>query len=114
VQVAGQGKGYTDKPLPLEGVHMALAYYGVTIPDKTNWVETPEGYVIFKNCVIGRTGFQVYKGYEVDKQELKEQGIQLRTMTISACIEMPKRYSAHERWQALFVSPSQMGTHPSC
>src|SRR5215469_6948797 len=52
---------------------MALAYYGVRLSD--NWVETPEGFVIFKNAVIGRTGFQTYKGYELDADELKEQGI---------------------------------------
>lgn len=54
---------------------MAVAYYGVCIPDKQNWVETPEGYVIFRNAVIGRTGFQRYKGCELDKDELMEQGV---------------------------------------
>jgi hypothetical protein len=52
---------------------MAIAYYGVRL--SPNWVETPEGYVIFKNAVIGRSGFQTYKGRELDKQELADQGI---------------------------------------
>ena len=54
---------------------MALAYYGVKLSD--NWIETPEGYVIFKNAVIGRTGFQKYKGFELDKSELQQQGISI-------------------------------------
>lgn len=53
---------------------MAVSYYGVRLPDKKNWVETPEGYMIFRNAIIGRTGFQNYKGYELDKDELMEQG----------------------------------------
>lgn len=52
---------------------MALAYYGVKL--SPNWVETPEGFIVFKNAVIGRTGFQTYKGYELDKDELTQQGI---------------------------------------
>lgn len=54
---------------------MALAYYGVKLSD--NWIETPEGYVIFKNAVIGRTGFQKYKGNELDQTELQQQGISI-------------------------------------
>jgi uncharacterized protein len=52
---------------------MAIAYYGVKLSD--NWIETPEGYVIFKNAVIGRTGFQKYKGSELNQEELEQQGI---------------------------------------
>src|SRR5215469_5210012 len=52
---------------------MPIAYYGVKLSD--NWVETPEGYIIFKNAVIGRTGYQTYKGREIDTDELREQGI---------------------------------------
>jgi hypothetical protein len=52
---------------------MPIAYYGVSL--SPNWVETPEEYVIFKNAVIGRTGFQLYKGRELDPDELKDQGI---------------------------------------
>lgn len=54
---------------------MSIAYFGVKVSD--NWVETPEKYVIFKNCVIGRTGFQKYKGIEIDPQELEQQGISI-------------------------------------
>lgn len=51
---------------------MGLAYYGVKLSD--NWIETPEGYVIFKNAVIGRTGFQKYKIGELaeDERELQK------------------------------------------
>jgi hypothetical protein len=52
---------------------MPIAYYGVSL--SPNWVETPEEYVIFKNAVIGRTGFQAYKGRELDPDELKAQDI---------------------------------------
>ena len=52
---------------------MAIAYYGVKLSD--NWIETPEGYVIFKNAVIGRTGFQKYKGSELNQEELQQQGV---------------------------------------
>lgn len=50
-----------------------LAYYGAKLSN--NWVQTPEGYLIFKNAVIARTGFQTYKGSELDKEELARQGI---------------------------------------
>jgi len=43
---------------------MGLAYYGVKLSD--NWIETPEHYVIYKNAVIGRSGFQKYKGSELN------------------------------------------------
>ena len=50
-----------------------LAYYGVRLSD--NWVETPEGYIVFKNAVIGRTGFQKYKLKEIDEKERQSQRI---------------------------------------
>lgn len=56
---------------------MALSYFGVKLSDSGNWVETPEGYVIFKNCVIARTGFQEYKVAELDTSELEAQGVHL-------------------------------------
>ena len=52
---------------------MGLAYYGVKLSD--NWIETPEKYVIFKNAVIARTGFQKYKGSEINQGELRQQGV---------------------------------------
>lgn len=54
---------------------MAIAYYGVKVSD--NVTETPEGYLVFKNAVIGRTGFQTYKGKELPQNELEEQGISI-------------------------------------
>jgi hypothetical protein len=50
-----------------------LAYYGVKLSD--NWIETPEGYVVFKNAVIARTGFQKYKLKEIDEGERQSQKI---------------------------------------
>ena len=51
-----------------------IAYYGVKLSN--NWVETPEGYVVFKNAVIGRTGFQKYKLKEIDDSERQSQRIE--------------------------------------
>jgi hypothetical protein len=51
-----------------------LAYFGVKLSD--NWIETPEGYVVFKNAVIGRTGFQKYKIKEIDEAERQSQKIE--------------------------------------
>lgn len=48
---------------------MAIGYYGVKL--SSNWIETPEGYLVFKNAVIARTGFQIYKGSELPEDELK-------------------------------------------
>jgi len=53
---------------------VALAYYGVKLSD--NWIETPEGYLIFKNAVIARTGFQKYKLKEIDEGERQSQHIE--------------------------------------
>src|ERR1700722_4582284 len=50
-----------------------LAYYGVKLSD--NWIGTPEGYVVFKNAIIARTGFQKYKLKEIDESERKSQNI---------------------------------------
>lgn len=52
---------------------MATVYYGVKLSG--NVIETPEGYLIFKNAVIARTGFQTYKGKELPKDELKYIGV---------------------------------------
>ena len=49
---------------------MAISYYGVCLSD--NMAETPEGYLICKNAVLGRTGFQTYKGGELPQDELAD------------------------------------------
>ncbi len=59
---------------------MAIGYYGVKLSG--NVTETPEGYLVFKNAVIARTGFYVYKGKEllgdkVTAEELEEQDVTL-------------------------------------
>ena len=57
---------------------MAIGYFGVKLSG--NVIETPEGYIVFKNAVIARTGFYTYKGIEllndeVTASELEEQGV---------------------------------------
>lgn len=50
-----------------------MLYYTVKL--SPNVEETPEGYLIFRNAVIARTGFQKYKGIDLPEDELLEQGI---------------------------------------
>lgn len=54
---------------------MATAYYGVKI--SPNVVTTDEGYLIFKNAIIARTGFQRYKGSELPENEIENAGIKV-------------------------------------
>lgn len=44
-----------------------LTYYATKLPDKETWFQTPEGYRIYKNVPIARTGSQNYLGYEIKK-----------------------------------------------
>lgn len=44
-----------------------VAYYGTYLSD--NIVETPDGYLICKNAVIGRTGYQTYRVDELQDPE---------------------------------------------
>lgn len=44
-----------------------LAYYASPVPDKDTWFETPEGYRIFRNVPICRTGSQIYYGRELKR-----------------------------------------------
>jgi hypothetical protein len=46
---------------------MAISYYGIKLSD--NLAETPEGYLVFRNAVIARTGFQQYKGKELPQRQ---------------------------------------------
>lgn len=46
---------------------MAITYFGVKISD--NWIEKPDGSLVFKNAVIARTGFQKYKGFELPQRK---------------------------------------------
>lgn len=47
---------------------MAIAYYGYKLSD--NIIENPhDGTLVCKNAIIARTGFQVYKGKELPKNE---------------------------------------------
>lgn len=55
---------------------MATVYYGVKLSG--NVVETPEGYLVFKNAVIARTGFQSYKGKELPQEELDHIGVSVK------------------------------------
>lgn len=54
---------------------MAITYFGVKISD--NWIEKPDGSLIFKNAVIARTGFQKYKGKELPQDELEAQNLKV-------------------------------------
>lgn len=49
------------------------AYFGVKL--SANVVETPEGYLVFKNAVIARTGFQEYRVKEIPAEELEDAGV---------------------------------------
>jgi hypothetical protein len=91
---------------------MPLAYYGVTLPDKHNWVETPEGYLIFKNAVVGRTGFQTYKGFELDADELMEQGIKVQDDDDVQLYRSPDEVFS-PKTIASFVGKSVTDGHPS-
>lgn len=44
-----------------------LAYYASPVPDKQTWFETAEGYRIYKDVPICRTGSQFYYGRELKK-----------------------------------------------
>jgi hypothetical protein len=44
-----------------------LAYYASPVPDKETWFETAEGYRIYKDVPICRTGSQFYYGRELKK-----------------------------------------------
>jgi uncharacterized protein len=46
-----------------------LAYYASPVPDKQTWFETAEGYRIYRNTRIARTGSQFYFGRELKKVE---------------------------------------------
>lgn len=49
------------------------AYFGVKL--SANVVQTPEGYLVFKNAVIARTGFQEYRVKEIPAEELADAGV---------------------------------------
>lgn len=44
-----------------------LAYYASPLPDKETWFQTDEGYRIYKNVPVARTGSQTYIGREIKK-----------------------------------------------
>ena len=89
---------------------MAIAYYGVKLSD--NWVETPEGYFVFKNAVIGRTGYQTYKGYELDQNELMEQGVRIADDDDVQLYRHPDEVFS-QRTIASFCGKSVTDGHPS-
>jgi hypothetical protein len=61
---AGKISGVDADPLTHGG---RLAYFASQIPGKETWFLTPEGYVIYKNVPICRTGSQKYLGRELKK-----------------------------------------------
>ena len=46
-----------------------LSYYASLLPGKESQFQTPEGYRIYKNVPIARTGMQIYLGRELKKNE---------------------------------------------
>jgi hypothetical protein len=44
-----------------------LSYYATMLPGKESWYQTPEGYRIYKDVPICRTGSQQYLGREIKK-----------------------------------------------
>lgn len=50
-----------------------LAFYGITL--SSNMAETPEGYLICRNAVIGRTGVQLYRRAQLPAAEAQDLGI---------------------------------------
>jgi hypothetical protein len=52
---------------------MDISYYGVALSD--NIARTDEGYVICKDVVIGRTGYQEYPVSQLSKSQLRDLGL---------------------------------------
>jgi hypothetical protein len=52
---------------------MSIDYYGISLSD--NIAETPEGYVVCKDVVIARTGYQEYKVSQLSKVQLRDLGL---------------------------------------
>lgn len=46
-----------------------LSYYASLLPGKESQFQTPEGYRIYKNVPIARTGMQTYLGREIKKNQ---------------------------------------------
>jgi hypothetical protein len=46
---------------------LGLAYYASKLPGRETWSQTPEGYRIYKNVPIARTGSQEYFGRELKR-----------------------------------------------
>lgn len=45
-------------------------YFGTKLSD--NMIQTPEGYLVCKNAVLARTGFQEYKGVDLAETEAED------------------------------------------
>lgn len=45
-------------------------FFGTKLSD--NWTETPEGFLVCLNAVIARTGFQEYRGSELQDTEIED------------------------------------------
>jgi hypothetical protein len=52
---------------------MSIDYYGLALSE--NIARTPEGYVIARDVVIARTGYQDYKVSQLSKTQLKDLGL---------------------------------------
>lgn len=54
---------------------MKLAYF--TVPISEHLEETPEGYLLARNCVLGRTGIQTYRLDELPMDQLESLGVNI-------------------------------------
>jgi hypothetical protein len=54
---------------------MKLAYF--TVPISEHLEETPEGYLLARNCVLGRTGIQTYRLDELPMEQLESLGVDI-------------------------------------
>lgn len=86
-----------------------IQYFGVKLSG--NVVETPEGYLVFKNAVIARTGFQTYKGHELPEDELDELGISVDPNDDVQVYRSPEEVFS-KRTIASFEGKPATDTHP--
>lgn len=88
-----------------------LAYYGSRIPGKPHWVETKEGYRIYKDVPICRTGYQEYLGKELkDHRDYKpEWGLEDEKLYK---VFRPKSVVTAPETVASFEGKSVLDNHP--
>lgn len=95
---------------------MAISFYAVKLSD--NMAETPEGYLLFFNAVIARTGLQSYKGSELPQRgaDTPKEEITAQDLGVEANDTVSVYRSAEEVFSpktlASFEMKSITDTHP--